>query len=286
MTGASQWYLYYLSLGKHRFITFHHHWSSNMILLMNRIFTTGSITHWGAYWGKRRPHDLFRCRGEIDGEQSIFLDQFVVGSLMSLNSVFFKGQYSNLTALPKKVGCIIFTDWKQSDSWQRCNKKSGNVCAHHPSTHQWRHTVLVLWASANRVCYKHPNWRVSTCTLSLLWLLLLLLMMVMVMLVVVVRCCLLVVVFCCLLFVVVVVVFVVVVVVFCCLLFVVCGCLLTFVFLLLWLWKNVVHIGISVRQELVTSRLAGDPFRCCNDEQAACVHALGADGPTDECGWV
>jgi hypothetical protein len=41
-----------------------------------------------------------------------------------------------------------------------------------------------------------------------------------------------------------------------------------------------------VRQELVTSRLAGDPFRCCNDEQAACVHALGADGPTDECGWV
>ena len=83
-----------------------------------------------------------------------------------------------------------------------------------------------------------------------------------------------------------VVVFVVVVVVFCCLLFVVCGCLLTFVFLLLWLWKNVVHIGISVRQELVTSRLAGDPFRCCNDEQAACVHALGADGPTDECGWV
>jgi len=43
---------------------------------------------------------------------------------------------------------------------------------------------------------------------------------------------------CLLLFVVVVVVFVVVVVVvFCCLLFVVCGCLLSFVFLLLWLWK-------------------------------------------------
>ena len=89
-------------------------------------------------------------------------------------------------------------------------------------------------------------------------------MMVMVMLVVVVRCCLLVVVCCCLLFVVV-----------CCRLF--------FIVVVV---ENVVHIGISVRQELVTSRLAGDPFRCCNDEQAACVHALGADGPTDECGWV
>ena len=92
---------------------------------------------------------------------------------------------------------------------------------------------------------------------------------------------------CCLLLVVVVVVFVVVVVVvFCCLLFVVCGCLLSFVFFIVVVVENVVHIGISVRQELVTSRLAGDPFRCCNDEQAACVHALGADGPTDECGWV
>ena len=72
------------------------------------------------------------------------------------------------------------------------------------------------------------------------------------------------------------------------LLFVVCGLWLFVVvcFFIVVVVENVVHIGISVRQELVTSRLAGDPFRCCNDEQAACVHALGADGPTDECGWV